>query len=145
MCIGFLASGAIPRGKPYMTKLQEYQYLSDLCLQASLWRVDKDEGRTAIELEVLDRMNKLREELDSDSEKKAQVAIEQREKDLSYKHKWAEDKCRVDGKWYKKSDCVQIPRKDGNGWKWALKEALKEAPGKFNSDENPDESKALSY
>lgn len=125
-----------------MTKLQEYQYLSDLCLQASLWRVDKDEGRTAIELEVLDRMNKLREKLNSDSEKKAQVAIEQREKDLSYKHKWAEDKCRVDGKWYKKSDCVQVPRKDGRGWKWALKDF---AVGGLDTDENPDEQKCLSY
>lgn len=124
-----------------MTKLEEYQYLSDLCLQASLWRVDKDEGRTAIELEVLDRMNKLREELNSDCDKKAQIAIEQREKDLSYKQKWAEDKCRVDGKWFKKSDCVQVPRKDGRGWKWELKEA----PGAVDTDENPDERKCLSY
>lgn len=124
-----------------MTKLEEYQYLSDLVMQAALWRVDKDEGRTALELEVLDRMNKLKEELSSDSEKKAQIAVEQREKGLTYKHKWAEDKCRVDGKWYKKSDCVQIPRKDGNGWKWAVKESV----GAFDSDENPDEKKCVSY
>ena len=133
-----------PRGQSQgetMTKLEEYQYLSDLCLQASLWRVDKDEGRTALELEVLDRMNKLKEELSSDCEKKAQIAVEQREKDLTYKHKWAEDKCRVDGKWFRKSDCIQVPRKDGNGWKWALKEA----PGKFDTDENPDEKKCISY
>jgi hypothetical protein len=109
-----------------MTKLEEYQYLSDLVMQAALWRVDKDEGRTALELEVLDRMNKLKEELSSDSEKKTQIAVEQREKGLTYKHKWAEDKCRVDGKWFKKSDCVQVPRKDGNGWKWALKDSEKE-------------------
>lgn len=124
-----------------MQDLEEYQYLSDLCLQASLWRVDKDEGRTAIELEVLDRMDKLREKLNSDCDKKVQVAIEQREKDLNYKHKWAEDKCRVDGKWYKKSDCVQVPRKDGRGWKWAVKESV----GAFDSDENPDEQKCISY
>lgn len=119
------ASEAIPR-EIKMTKLEEYQYLSDLVMQAALWRVDKDEGRTALELEVLDRMNKLKEELSSDSEKKAQIAVEQREKGLTYKHKWAEDKCRVNGKWYKKSDCVQIPRKDGIGWKWALKDSEKE-------------------
>lgn len=124
-----------------MTKLEEYQYLSDLVMQAALWRVDKDEGRTPLELEVLDRMNKLKGELSSDSEKKAQIAVEQREKGLSYKHKWAEDKCRVDGKWYRKSDCIQVPRKDGSGWKWALKEA----PGKFDTDENPDEKKCISY
>lgn len=126
MCAGFS-----PRGQPQgetMTKLEEYQYLSDLCLQASLWRVDKDEGRTAIELEVLDRMNKLKEELTGDCEKKAQIAIEQREKDLTYKHKWAADKCRVGNKWYKKSDCIQVPRKDGIGWKWALKSEVTDVP-----------------
>lgn len=137
--IGLPARGN-PRGIK-MTKLEEFQYLSDLCLQASLWRVDKDEGRTAIELEVLDRMSKLKEELAGDCEKKEQMAMEQHAKDLTYKHKWVADKCRVGNKWYKKSDCVQVPRKSGHGWKWAVKESI----GKFDSDENPDEQKCLSY
>lgn len=130
-------AGFSPRGHPpgetTMTKLEEYQYLSDLVLQAALWRVDKDEGRVPLELEVLDRMNKLKDELTGDSEKKAQIAIEQHAKDLTYKHKWAADKCRVGNKWYRKSDCVQVPRKDGSGWKWALKREVESAPSEERS------------
>jgi len=137
--IGLPARGN-PRGIK-MTKLEEFQYLSDLCLQASLWRVDKDEGRTAIELEVLDRMNKLKDELnglDAD-EKGGQKVPTASEK--TAKQKWTEDKCRVGNKWFKKSDCIKVPRKDGIGWKWAVKDSV----GKFDSDENPDETKSLSY
>lgn len=92
-------------------------------MQAALWRVDKDEGRVALELEVLERLNNLKAELNGDSEKRAQLEVEQHEKNLSYKQKWSEDKCRVDGKWVKKSDCIKVPRKDGIGWKWALKQS----------------------
>ena len=115
-----------------MTKFEEYQYLSDLVMQAALWRVDKDDGRAPLELEVLERLQTLKDELNGDSEKRTQLEAEQHEKNLSYKQKWSEDKCRVDGKWYRKSDCTKVPRKDGIGWKWALKEsnleAEKEAP-----------------
>jgi hypothetical protein len=119
-----------------MTKLEEYQYLSDLVMQAALWRVEKDEGRTALELEVLDRMNKLKEELNGCDTQKVSTTSEK-----TAKQKWTEDKCRVGNKWFKKSDCIKVPRKDGIGWKWAVKDSV----GKFGSDENPDESKALSY
>lgn len=117
-----------------MTKLEEYQYLSDLVMQAALWRVEKDEGRTALELEVLDRMSKLKEELNG-----REGATTTPEK--TAKQKWSEDKCRVGNKWFKKSDCIKVPRKDGISWKWAVKDSV----GKFDSDENPDETKSLSY
>lgn len=132
--IGLPARGS-PRGIK-MTRLEEFQYLSDLCLQASLWRVEKDEGRTALELEVLDRMGKLKEELNGCEGHKVTTTPEK-----TSKQKWTEDKCRVGNKWFKKSDCIKVPRKDGIGWKWAVKDSV----GKFNSDENPDETKSLSY
>lgn len=116
-----------------MTKFEEYQYLSDLVMQAALWRVDKDDGRAPLELEVLERLQNLKEELNGDSEKRTQIEAEQHEKNLSYKQKWSEDKCRVDGKWYRKSDCIKVPRKDGIGWKWALKQS--DVPTDITSEE----------
>jgi hypothetical protein len=104
-----------------MTKLEEFAYLSDIVLQASLWRCEKDEGRTPIELEVLDRMARLKKELDLSSEQKEKIAAERRVKSNEYRQKWAEGKIRVDGHWYPKDQCVQAPRKDGHGWKWVLK------------------------
>ena len=97
-------------------------------MQAALWRVDKDDGRAPLELEVLERLNNLKEELNGDSEKRTQLEVEQHEKNLSYKQKWSEDKCRVDGKWVRKSDCIKVPRKDGIGWKWALKREVTDVP-----------------
>lgn len=107
----------------YMTKLEEFAYLSDIVLQASLWRCEKDEGRTPIELEVLDRMERLKKELDLASEQKEKIAAERRVKNNEYRKTWASGKIRVDGRWYPEDQCVKAPRKDGHGWKWALKEA----------------------
>lgn len=107
-----------------MTKLEEYQYLSDLVMQAALWRVDKDEGRTALELEVLERLNNLKEELNGCDAPKVDASPDKRD----YKAKWAEGKCRINGKWYSKSDCIKVPRKDGIGWKWALKSEVDDVP-----------------
>ena len=104
-----------------MTKLEEYQYLSDLVMQAALWRVEKDEGRTPLELEVLDRMGKLKDELNGCDTQKVGTTS-----DKTSKQKWTEDKCRVGNRWHLKSECVKVPRKDGIGWKWALKSEQKE-------------------
>ena len=106
-----------------MTKLEEYQYLSDLVMQAALWRVDKDEGRTALELEVLERLNKLKDSLNGCDTQKVSITS-----DKTSKQKWTEDKCRVGNKWHKKSECVKVPRKDGICWKWALKSEVENVP-----------------
>ena len=106
-----------------MTKFEEYQYLSDLVMQAALWRVDKDDGRAPLELEVLERLSNLKAELNGCDIQKEGTSSDK----IDYKAKWAEGRCRVDGRWHKKSDCIKVPRKDGIGWKWALKEAEKEA------------------
>ena len=114
-----------------MTKFEEYQYLSDLVMQAALWRVDKDDGRAPLELEVLERLQNLKDELNGDSEKRAQLEVVPSTGtciEMSYKQKWSEDKCRVDGKWVRKSDCIKVPRKDGIGWKWALKSEVTDVP-----------------
>lgn len=106
-----------------MTKFEEYQYLSDLVMQAALWRVDKDDGRAPLELEVLERLQNLKEELNGRDEQKVTTPP-----DKDYKAKWAEGKCRIAGKWHQKSDCVRVPRKDGIGWKWALKSEVNDVP-----------------
>lgn len=46
-----------------MTNQEELLYLSDLLMQAALWRVDQEEGKTALELEVEQRISTLREKL----------------------------------------------------------------------------------
>ena len=107
-----------------MTKLEEYQYLSDLVMQAALWRVDKDDGRAPLELEVLERLSNLKAELNGCDTPKEDAPPDKRD----YKAKWAEGRCRVDGKWVKKSDCIKVPRKDGIGWKWALKSEVTDIP-----------------
>lgn len=93
-------------------------------MQAALWRVDKDDGRAPLELEVLERLNNLKEELNGcDGQQKVTTPP-----DKDYKAKWAEGKCRIGGKWFKKSDCIKVPRKDGIGWKWALKSEVNDVP-----------------
>lgn len=104
-----------------MTKFEEYQYLSDLVMQAALWRVDKDEGRTPLELEVLERLKNLKDSLNGCDTQEVSTTS-----DKNSKQKWTEDKCRVGNKWHKKSECIKVPRKDGIGWKWALKSEQKE-------------------
>lgn len=112
-----------------MTKFEEYQYLSDLVMQAALWRVDKDDGRAPLELEVLERLQNLKEELNGCDVQKVTTPP-----DKDYKAKWAEGKCRINGKWFKKSDCIKVPRKDGIGWKWALKPSeVTDAPSEERS------------
>jgi hypothetical protein len=120
---GFFFLSDPEEGKKPMTKFEEYQYLSDLVMQAALWRVDKDEGRVALELEVLERLNNLKEELNGCDGPKVTTTLTK-----DYKAKWAEGKCRIGGKWFKKSDCIKVPRKDGIGWKWALKSEVDDVP-----------------
>lgn len=111
-----------------MTKLEEYQYLSDLVMQAALWRVEKDEGRTPLELEVLERLKNLKDSLNGCDTQKVGTSS-----DKTSKQRWIEDKCRVGNKWHKKSECVKVPRKDGIGWKWALKSEVTDVPSEERS------------
>ena len=46
-----------------MTPQEELLYLSDLLMQAALWRVDQEDGKCCLELEVESRLAKLREEI----------------------------------------------------------------------------------
>lgn len=114
-----------------MTSLEEYQYLSDLCLQATLWRVDRDEGRTAMELEVLDRMERLKKELGI-----AIPTTEQSARRETSQQRFQRDRVRVrfgtHQVWIPKEHVEQVQRKDSIGkWKWAVKEEYKNLYGKY--------------
>ena len=108
-----------------MTSLEEYQYLSDLCVQATLWRVDKDEGRTAIELEIIDRMEKLKAKLGI-----ATPTTEQPAKRETSQQRYERDRVRVrfgvHQVWIPKEHVEKQQRTDCIGkWKWVVKDEFK--------------------
>lgn len=104
-----------------MTPEEELTYLADLLMQAALWRVQPDEGRTPLELEVLDRVEKLKAYCASKVlDKSDYQALEAAKLNYHLEHV----KVKVDGKWktVKKSDCIQVPFKfSRTGYKWVLK------------------------
>lgn len=105
-----------------MTPEEEITYLADLLMQAALWRVQPDEGRTPLELEVNDRLERLKAYSASKLlDKSDYQALEAAKLNYHLEHV----KVKVDGKWrtVKKSDCIQVPFKcSRTGYKWVLKE-----------------------
>lgn len=61
--LGLTSAEGITHKVNDMTNQEELLYLSDLLMQATLWRVDPDDGKTALELEVEQRIRTLREKL----------------------------------------------------------------------------------
>lgn len=126
-----------------MTEQEELNYLADLCSQAMLWRVDKEEGRTGLELEVLERIGKLRKKLEGqeqficneDAVKGLELdwvdandgpLVPAKSKGSEKMEKYAQDHCKVrmeDGKtrWFPKRMCKQVPcAHSRTGMQWVL-------------------------
>lgn len=125
-----------------MTPEEERIYLTNLLIEATAWSVSEDETRSAIELEVIDRIRKLQ------GQKSINVVGKPSDEVIGYDHnaleaaklnehlaspgkvdearkKWEKDKIRVyiDGKhvWKPRVECVKQPRdnsKGGPAWKW---------------------------
>lgn len=100
-----------------MTPKEELVYLSDLLMQAALWRIDDDDPRRPLELEVQERISRLSESL-ADA---APAAIAAAAADVPHS-----EKVRVlmeNGKyrWFRREDCEQVPIPFGKGFKWRLK------------------------
>lgn len=128
-----------------MTNQEELLYLLDLTMQATLWRVQPDEGRTPLELEVLSRIERLKkgaepktpsadnvlEPLNEDDYKALEAArlnehLASPNKVREAKERWKADKVRVivDGKatWKPINQCRKqkcfpdIP--ESTKWRW---------------------------
>lgn len=132
-----------------MTNQEELLYLLDLTMQATLWRIkDSDEQRTPLELEVLSRIERLKngpepntvradkveETLNEDDYKALEAArlnehLASPNKVREAKERWKKDKVRVmvDGKptWKKIDECEKrkcfpdIP--ESTKWRWCWK------------------------
>lgn len=128
------------------SKTEELNYLTDLLLSASQWQCSENEPLSPLHLEVKDRIRRLTEQetinvvgVPSDQiegQEQREQNVRKRNSNKKYHDKYKENKVRVDGKWVMKEDAIQVPRANGVGWKWALKEA-KEPP--------EDEHQCLSY
>ena len=118
-----------------MTPEEEITYLADLLMQAALWRVQPDEGRTPLELEVNDRLEKLKAYSAAKLLNKTDYqALEAAKLNYHLEHV----KVKVDGKWktVKKSDCIQVPFKcSRTGYKWVLKEGADAEAGNGQATE----------
>ena len=106
-----------------MTPKEEICYLTDLLLEATRWQCSEGERLDPLQLEIKDRLARLTGQPSVNVEGVPSDKVESKPSEKYYKAKWAEGRCRVDGKWVKKSDCIKVPRKDGSGWKWALKDS----------------------
>lgn len=110
-----------------MTALEEYILVSEICAQGALWRVDPSDGRTGIELEVLDRLEKL----------KAKLGIETPDTpQLTSQKKYERDRVRVrfgtHQVWIPKEHVEKVRRENAIGkWKWAVKEEFKDLYKKY--------------
>lgn len=114
-----------------MTKLEEYMLVSDICAQGALWRVDPSDGRTGIELEVLDRLEKLKKELGI-----ALPTTEQPAKRETSQQRFQRDRVRVrfgtHQVWIPKEHVEQQQRTDCIGkWKWVVKDEFKNLYQKY--------------
>lgn len=132
-----------------MNKTEELNYLTDLLLSASQWQCSENEPLSPLQLEIKDRIRRLTEQETIDVVGVPSDQIDGREQDVrerksrsnkKYHDKYKENKVRVDGKWVLRKDAIQVPRANGVGWKWALKEAVQEA-----QEPPEDEHQCLSY
>lgn len=97
-----------------MTAQEELIYLSDLLMQAALWRTN-DSGNSPIELEVMERVKRLREELKVPlnetcvygSPATGPVKVRVKHEDGKYR-------------WHNIDDCERVPM-GGSKFKWRLK------------------------
>lgn len=113
-----------------MTREEELLYLGDLLMQAALWRVQPDEGRTPLELEVSSRLERLKAEAAAELLNKTDYqALEAAKLNEHLSKKKYEDnsvRVTVDGKKVrmKRELCVQVPCKTSpTGYKWMLKDS----------------------
>lgn len=116
-----------------MTREEELLYLGDLLMQAALWRVQPDEGKTPLELEVLSRLERLKAEAASELLNKSDYqALEATKLNEHLSKKKYEDnsvRVMIDGKKVrmKRELCVQVPCKTSpTGYKWVLKDSKPE-------------------
>ena len=106
-----------------MTNQEELLYLSDLLMQAALWRVDQGTDKTALELEVEQRIGTLREKFGARSNEicgDTVPAVDKRRSpsDNKIRTKGPDDKYHR----YDRSEVEQVPCKNSRtGYKWILK------------------------
>lgn len=121
-----------------MTPNEERQYLCDLLLEASRWRISEDDsenGYNGLELEVRDRLQRLN---GPDNEVQAR-AVEEEGADeavatprMNARQRYESTHIRLvgpDGKRhsYRIDDCEQVPSKNSpTGYSWRLKENKEE-------------------
>ena len=121
-----------------MNKAEELKYLVQLQSAALDWRLSENDDRDPIRLEVEQRIAKLLGDEPVVIDGREQNVRERKSKSNKKAHdKYKENKVRVDGKWVLREDAVQVPRSNGAGWKWALKDEAQEPP--------EDEHQCLSY
>lgn len=121
-----------------MNKAEELKYLVQLQSAALDWRLSEGDDRDPIRLEVEQRIAKLLGDEPVIVDGREQNARERKSiSNKKYHDKYKEKRVRVDGKWVMREDAVKIPRANGSGWKWALKEEAHEPP--------EDEHQCLSY
>ena len=97
-----------------MTPQEELIYLSDLLMQAALWRTN-DSGNSPIELEVMDRVKRLRETINA-SPNEVCVYGAQTTRPVKVRVKHEDGKYR----WHNIDDCERVPM-GGSKFKWRLK------------------------
>ena len=121
-----------------MNRTEELKYLVQLQSAALDWRLSENDDRDPIRLEVEQRIAKLLGDEPEIIDGREQNVRERKSKsNKKYHDKYKENKVRVDGKWVLREDAVQVPRANGVGWKWALRETSQEPP--------EDEHQCLSY
>lgn len=116
-----------------MTREEELIYLGDLLMQAALWRVQPDEGRTPLELEVSSRLERLKAEAASElldkTDYQALEAAKLNERLAKKKYEDNSVRVMVDGKKVrmKRELCVQVPCKTSpTGYKWMPKDSVQD-------------------
>lgn len=131
------------------SKTEELNYLTDLLLSASQWQCSENEPLSPLHLEVKDRIRRLTEQetinvvgvpsdqIEGQEQREQNVRERKSKSNKQYHDKYKKDRVRVDGKWVMREDAIQVPRANGTGWKWALKEETHEPP--------EDEHQCLSY
>lgn len=128
-----------------MTREEELLYLGDLLMQAALWRVQPDEGRTPLELEVLSRLERLKAEAASEllnkTDYQALEAVKLNEHLSKKKYEDNSVRVMVDGKKVrmKRELCVQVPCKTSpTGYKWVLKDSVQDSKSEADKLSNVD-------
>lgn len=120
-----------------MTPNEERQYLCDLLLEASRWRISEDDaenGYNGVELEIRDRLQKLNE--DAAEEPAEEPAKPARRMNAAQRYRTTHVRVKENGKptWHRKDECRQVPV-DGNPgkfrWVW---DGPKEPIGKLADD-----------